>query len=147
MASISTIILGGGLTGLAAGYALTKAGASTEIFEHDSAEGGLSKTIRSRGFSFDLGGHRFFTKKPEIEAFVRNLMGNELIAVPRSSKIFLRNNFFDYPLRPLNAIFGMGIRTTVKIIEDYIAEKVKALRQSPPQLSLEDWVVANFGRT
>jgi protoporphyrinogen oxidase len=41
----------------------------------------------------------------------------------------------------------MGIPTTVKIVEDYIAEKVRGLRQSPPQLSLEDWVVVNFGRT
>ncbi len=147
MRSISTIILGGGLTGLAAGYALTKAGAGTQIFEHASAVGGLSKTIRSNGFRFDLGGHRFFTKEPEIDAFIRNLMGGELITVPRHSKIFLRNNYFDYPLRPLNALFGMGVPTTVKIVEDYIAEKVRGLRHAPPQLSLEDWVVVNFGRT
>src|SRR5208283_4172196 len=109
MRSLSTIILGGGLAGLAAGYALTKAGAGTEIFEHASAVGGLSKTIASNGFRFDLGGHRFFTKEPEIDAIIRELMGAELISVPRHSKIFLRNNYFDYPLRPLNALFGMGI--------------------------------------
>ena len=147
MRSLSTIILGGGLTGLSAGYKLTKSGAGTEIFEQDSVVGGLSRTIRSNGFSFDLGGHRFFTKKPEIDALIRNLMGGELISVPRHSKIFLRNNYFDYPLKPLNALFGMGIPTTVKIVEDYIAEKLRHLRQSPPPLSLEDWVVANFGRT
>ncbi len=147
MRSLSTIILGGGLTGLSAGYKLTKSGASTEIFEEDSAVGGLSRTIRTDGFSFDLGGHRFFTKKPEIDALIRNLMGGELISVPRHSKIFLRNNYFDYPLKPMNALFGMGIPTTIKIVEDYIAEKLKRLKHSPPQLSLEDWVVANFGRT
>ncbi len=147
MRSLSTIILGGGLTGLSAGYKLTKSGASTEIFEQASAVGGLSRTIRTNGFSFDLGGHRFFTKKPEIDALIRNLMGGELISVPRHSKIFLRNNYFDYPLKPMNALFGMGIPTTIKIVEDYIAEKLKRLRHSPPQLSLEDWVVANFGRT
>ncbi|MGD0283870.1 MAG: NAD(P)-binding protein, partial [Dissulfurispiraceae bacterium] len=112
MRFLSTIILGGGLTGLAAGYALTKAGADTEIFELDSAVGGLSRTIRSNGFSFDLGGHRFFTKKPEIDLLIRGLMGEELISVPRKSTIFLRNKYFDYPLRPLNALFGMGIPTT-----------------------------------
>src|SRR5208337_2981109 len=147
MKSLSTIILGGGLAGLAAGYALTKAGVGTEIFEYDSAVGGLSKTIRSNGFRFDLGGHRFFTKEPEVDALIRKLMGSELISVPRHSKIILRNNYFDYPLKPLNALFGMGIPTTVKIVEDYIAEKVRGLRQAPPQLSLEDWVVVNFGRT
>ena len=109
--------------------------------------GGLSKTISCNGFRFDLGGHRFLTKEPEIDALIRKLMGGELISVPRHSKIFLRNNYFDYPLRPLNALFGMGIPTTIKIVEDYIAEKVRGLRQVPPQLSLEDWVVVNFGRT
>ncbi len=147
MRSCSTIILGGGLAGLAAGYGLTKAGAGTEVFEHDSAVGGLSRTIRLNGFRFDLGGHRFFTKKPEIDALIRKLMDGELVSVPRHSKIFLRNNYFDYPLKPLNALFGMGIPTTIKIVEDYIAEKVKGLRQLPPPLSLEDWVVVNFGRT
>ena len=144
---IPTIILGGGLTGLAAGYALAKAGVRTEIFEHDSAVGGLSKTIMSNGFRFDLGGHRFFTKKPEIDAFIRNLMDGELISVPRRSTIFLRNNYFDYPLKPLNALFGMGVPTTVKIVEDYIAEKIRGLRESSQHVSLEDWVVGNFGRT
>ncbi len=147
MRSLSTIILGGGLTGLAAGYALTKAGACTEIYEQDSAVGGLSRTISSNGFRFDLGGHRFFTKEPEIDAFVRKLMGAELISVPRNSTIYLRNSYFDYPLRPLNALFGMGIPTTVKIVEDYITEKLRGLRRAPPPLSLEDWVVVNFGRT
>ncbi len=144
---IPTIILGGGLTGLAAGYSLAKAGVRTEIFEHDAAVGGLSRTIMSNGYRFDLGGHRFFTQNPEINAFIRNLMAGELISVPRKSTIFLRNNYFDYPLKPLNALFGMGIPTTVKIVEDYIAEKIRGLRQSPPHVSLEDWVVGNFGRT
>jgi len=141
------IILGGGLTGLSAGHVLTMAGFRVKVFESDSAVGGLSKTVTNNGFRFDLGGHRFFTKDTKVDKLVRDLMGDEMISVPRHSTIFLRNNYFDYPLRPLNALFGMGIPTTVKIIEDYIAEKVRGLRQAPPRLSLEDWVVSNFGRT
>jgi len=141
------IILGGGLTGLSAGYALTKAGVDVRIFEQSFDIGGLSRTICRDGFRFDLGGHRFFTTKPEIDSFVRNLMGGEMIAVPRKSTIFLRNNYFDYPLKPLNALCDMGIPTAARIIEDYVAEKIKALRKTPQQVSLEDWVIFNFGRT
>jgi len=56
------LILGGGLTGLSAGYILTRAGLKAQVFESDSKVGGLSKTIEKNGFRFDLGGHRFFTK-------------------------------------------------------------------------------------
>lgn len=141
------IVLGGGLAGLAAGYGLAKAGVRTEIFEQGPEPGGLSRTIRRDGYSFDLGGHRFFSTKPGINALIRDLMADELVSVARSSTIFLRGSYFNYPLTPLNAIFGMGIPTTVKIVEDYIAEKIRNMRRVSPQLSLEDWVVGNFGRT
>jgi protoporphyrinogen oxidase len=141
------LILGGGLTGLAAGYVLSNAGLSVAVFEHDHTVGGISKTIEHRGFRFDIGPHRFFTKDPRLEAFVKDLMGDELITVPRKTKIFIRGKYFDYPLEPVNAVFGMGLFTTLKILGDYGLERIKRLFREPELISLEDWVVANFGRT
>lgn len=140
------LILGGGLTGLSAGYVLTKEGLRVKVLEGDSAVGGLSKTIVSNGFRFDLGGHRFFTKNEEINDFVRNLMNGELLSVPRRSKIYMLNRYFDYPLKPFNAILGFGLPTTLKILSDYGNEKLKQLLREPDNVSLEDWVVSNFGR-
>jgi protoporphyrinogen oxidase len=141
------IILGGGLAGLSAGHVLTNAGCRVRVFERDHTIGGLSKTIVKDGFRFDLGGHRFFTMDTVTESFVRDLMADELVTVSRSSKIFMRGNYFDYPLRPLNAIFGMGIPATAKIIADYGLESIKRLIKQRQILSLEDWVVNNFGRS
>ena len=140
------LILGGGLTGLSAGYALTKAGFEIKVFEKDSTVGGLSKTIVHGGFRFDLGGHRFFTRNKKTDDFVRDLMGGELVSVPRKSKIYMRGRYFDYPLKPLNALFGLGIPTTVKIMSDYGAERLKRVFRAKDMVSLEDWVVSNFGR-
>ncbi|MBI5213110.1 MAG: FAD-dependent oxidoreductase [Nitrospirae bacterium] len=140
------IVMGGGLTGLSAGYVLTKAGLGVKVFESDSGVGGLSKTIEHNGFRFDLGGHRFFTKEKRLNDFVEGLMGEELVSVPRKSKIYMRNKYFDYPLKPLNAIFGLGIFTTIEILFDYAAERIKNLIKEPRNISLEDWVVSNFGR-
>jgi protoporphyrinogen oxidase len=140
-------ILGGGLTGLSAGYVLAKAGRKVRVFEHDSEVGGLSKTVMRNGFRFDLGGHRFFSKDEKINDFVRTLMADELIWVHRTSKIYLRRKYFDYPLKPANAIFGLGIPTTMKIMADYGIEKVKRTVKPKENVSLEDWVVSNFGRT
>jgi protoporphyrinogen oxidase len=141
------VILGGGLSGLSTGYVLSNAGFSVKVYERDSVVGGLSKTIDKNGFRFDLGGHRFFTQDEQIDAFVRNLMGNELLTVQRSSKIYLRNKYFDYPLKPINAMFGLGIPTTVRILTDYVRQKTKRTIRNKETVSLEDWVVSNFGRT
>lgn len=141
------MILGGGLAGLSAGYVLSKAGRDVVVLERDGAVGGLSKTIVHGGYRFDLGGHRFFTKKEEISSFVRELMTDELVTVGRSSKIFLRDRFFDYPLKPLNACFGLGIPTSARILADYGIEKFRQIVSDRPCVSLEDWVVRNFGRT
>ncbi|GAB4419408.1 MAG: NAD(P)/FAD-dependent oxidoreductase [Thermodesulfovibrionales bacterium] len=140
------LILGGGLTGLSAGYVLTRAGCRVKVFEGASTVGGLSKTIVKGGFRFDLGGHRFFTKNRKVEDFVKNLMGGELVSVSRKSKIYMRRRYFDYPLKPVNAIFGLGIPTTLKIISDYGSERLRGLIREPANISLEDWVVSNFGR-
>ena len=141
------IIMGGGLTGLSSGYILARSGLNVKVFESDSTVGGLSKTIVRKGFRFDLGGHRFFTKDRKIDDFVKDLMGDELISVPRKSKIYMRGKYFDYPLKPVNAFFGLGLATTTKIICDYGIERYRRLINGPNKVSLEDWVVSNFGRT
>jgi protoporphyrinogen oxidase len=142
-----TIIIGGGLAGLSAGCILSSAGRRVQVFESDETVGGLSKTIVHGGFRFDLGGHRFITNDPALDAFVRDLMAGELVSVPRSSKIYMRGKYFDYPLRPTNAMFGMGVPATAKIMADYGLEKLRQLAGRKPLVSLEDWVVNNFGRT
>jgi protoporphyrinogen oxidase len=141
------LVLGGGLTGLSAGYVLTKAGLEVDLFERDSVVGGLSRTVEKDGFRFDLGGHRFFTNDKKIDDFVRDLMGEELIFVDRKSKIYMRNRYFNYPLKPLNAMFGLGFSTTSRIVADYFIEKLRGSSGKKPHESLEDWVVSRFGRT
>ncbi len=145
------IILGAGLAGLGAGYALSISNSSSAknilVIEADKTVGGLAKTINRNGFRFDLGGHRFKTNKPKIEQLVRNIMGHELLVVNRSSKILLRDKYFDYPLKPLNAISGFGIATTSRILLEYTAGLLKQPFVNEKIVSLEDWVVHHFGRT
>jgi protoporphyrinogen oxidase len=144
--SDQTMILGAGLAGLAAGCVLAKAGRNVLVVEGGSAVGGLSRTIDHEGFRFDLGGHRFITNNRAIEDFVRGLLGGDCLAVPRTSQIRMRGRYFDYPLTPANAVFGMGLRTTARILMDYCAENIRGALSRPPIVSLEDWVVNRFGR-
>lgn len=142
------VILGAGLAGLAAGYVLTRSGTDILIVERDSTVGGLAKTIHHRDFRFDLGGHRFITSNKKIERFVlQEVLKGDALVVTRSSKILLRGKYFDYPLKPLNAISGLGIPTASRIILDYAVEQLRPRFEDTQIVSLEDWVVRHFGRT
>lgn len=142
------IVLGGGLAGLSAGYALARASIPARVIEADSQVGGLSRTITSEcgAFRYDIGGHRFFTRDKHIESFVRGLMGEELLEVGRTSKIFMRGRFFDYPLKPANAVFGLGLGTVAAVVADYTKHAILGSLRRKECVSLEDWVVGKFGR-
>ncbi|GBD98351.1 protoporphyrinogen oxidase [bacterium BMS3Abin07] len=140
------IILGAGLAGLSAGYALANEDRRVVIVEKNPAVGGLAETIHYRGFRFDLGGHRFITKDRCIEALVKDLLDHEFLDVARKSSIRLLNKYFDYPLKPVNALFGVGFSTTLRIIRDYLKERVRDTVSPRDAVSLEEWVVKRFGR-
>jgi len=67
------IIIGAGPAGLTAAYLLLK---ETDIlpviYEESDAIGGISQTVQYKGNRMDLGGHRFFSKSPEVTGFGRN---------------------------------------------------------------------------
>ena len=140
------LILGGGLAGLSAGWALTQAGRRVQLIEGADVVGGLARTVVRNGFRFDLGGHRFFTHNARIEAFVRELLGDELVTVPRSSRIYLQGKWVEYPLRPLGALAGVGARASARILVGYAWASIARRMRPAPLASLEDWVVAQFGR-
>jgi protoporphyrinogen oxidase len=60
------VIVGGGPAGLTAAYALMKAGVAAVVLEKEGQVGGHARTLERDGFLFDIGGHRFFTKIPEV---------------------------------------------------------------------------------
>jgi protoporphyrinogen oxidase len=140
------LILGGGLAGLAAGWALTQAGRRVQVLEGGGTVGGLARTIERDGFRFDLGGHRFLTSDARVERLVRELLGDELITVPRASRIYLRGKWVEYPLKPRSALFALGLLTSAAILLGYASASVARRLRPKPLVSLEDWVVAQFGR-
>lgn len=139
----SVLILGGGPAGLAAAYALCQEGYQVTVLEEAQQVGGISKTVVEGGYRFDLGGHRFFTKIPQVEQVWHQVLGEDFLVRPRLSRIYYRGKFFDYPLKPLNALQTMGIGESVLIVASYLKAKIFPVR---PEESLEDWVANRFGR-
>jgi protoporphyrinogen oxidase len=140
------VIFGGGLAGLATGYILSQNSRRVCLLEAGPTVGGLSRTVARHGFLFDLGGHRFLTTNKKVEKLVLDLLADEYLVVSRTSKIFMFDKYFDYPLKPANAIFGLGVPTTCRILFDYCKEKLMNCFRTPQLVSLEDWIVSQFGR-
>ena len=93
----NVIIIGAGITGLTAGYMLAKSDYIVNVVERNSLHGGLARSIRYEtkegNFTFDIGGHRFFSRNKEVNQFIINLMKDELIRVPRKSRYFFRRKW------------------------------------------------------
>ncbi len=139
-----TVVIGGGPAGLTAAYELKKLKpeAAVTVFEASSHFGGIARTESYKGFRFDIGGHRFFTKVPEVEAMWREVLGSEFLRRPRSSRIFYRNKFFDYPLKPFNAMMTIGLYESIRIGLSYMKWKVFPSKKED---TFEEWVTNRFG--
>ena len=137
------VVIGAGPAGLTAACELVKRGLKPTVLERGDKVGGLARTENYKGFHFDMGGHRFFTKSAEVEAFWRELLAEELLTRSRLSRIFYRNKFFYYPLKPINALLGLGFIESVLIILSYLRWKVFPFRQEE---TFEQWVTNRFGR-
>ncbi len=137
------VIFGAGPAGLTAGYRAVKNGLEPLILESAPGIGGIARTADHNGFLFDLGGHRFFTKFEEVENIWREVLGPELLKRPRLSRIFYKNKFFYYPLKPMNALFNLGIGQSFLVMFSYIASQVHPYKDPA---DFEKWVTNRFGR-
>ena len=140
------VVIGAGPAGLTAAYQLAKAGhaPATTVLESDNVVGGISRTAERDGWRFDIGGHRFFTKVAAVERLWFEILGREeFLLRPRLSRIYYRGKLFDYPLRAMNALKGLGIIEAVRCVASYVWARVR-----PPkdQTKFEGWVSARFGR-
>lgn len=137
-------VIGAGPAGLTAAWCLRdQKHLDLRVYESDSQVGGISKTVHRGFWKFDLGGHRFFSKSEEVnELWDEMLKPSEFLLRPRKSRIFYRSRFFDYPLKPLNALRNLGPIETIRCILSFLSVKI-----SPPkdQSTFEGWVAARFG--
>ena len=137
------VIIGAGPAGLTAALQLTKRGQAPVILEADSVVGGISRTVERNGWRFDIGGHRFFTKVPSVEALWHEILPDaDFLLRPRMSRIFYGGAFYDYPLRAMNALRNLGFVEAVRCVASYGWVRVR-----PPadQTTFEGWTASRFG--
>ncbi len=137
------ICIGAGPAGLTAAHRLTKAGAQVTVLERDPVHvGGISRTEKYKGFRFDVGGHRFFSRSKEINQLWQEILGDQLIMRPRKSRIFYQGKLFDYPLRALDAMTKLGFFESARCMTSYFKARLFPIKDAK---TFEDWVTNQFG--
>jgi len=143
VADTRPVILGAGPAGLTAAYEFTKWGIVPVVLEKESIVGGLSSTRTYKGFYFDTGGHRFFTKAEAVKRVWNEILGTDFLRRPRMSRIYYAGKFFAYPLKPLNALLGLGIWQSIRVLCSYIRWQAAPYQQED---TFEQWVTNRFGK-
>jgi protoporphyrinogen oxidase len=143
----TVLIIGAGPAGLTAAITvlrLSKGKLVPIVLEKDKTYvGGISRTVDYKGYKFDIGGHRFFSKSEEISKFWAEIGGEDMLDRPRLSRIYYDKKFFDYPIKPINAFVNLGPVRSFLILLSYI--KIKLFPYKNPN-TYERWVTNQFGR-
>ena len=137
------VIVGAGPAGLTAAYELCKAGIRSVVLEKDNIVGGIARTVNYKGYHFDIGGHRFFTKVKAVEDMWHEVLGEDFLRCDRLSRIYYNKKFFYYPLRASNALTGLGVCNSFLILLSYLKAQVSP---QMPEETFEQWVSNRFGK-
>ena len=168
------LIIGAGPAGLTAAYELLKKGKDVEVvvFEESDCFGGISRTVEYKGNRMDMGGHRFFSKIPEVNAWWDQMLPMQgapsyddtvldrevplqkngpdpekedrvMLTRHRVSRILFDDKFYDYPVSlKMETLKNMGFITTMKVGFSYLASLV----HKKPDDNLENFYINRFGR-
>ncbi len=137
------VVIGAGPAGLTAAYLLTKQGRNAAVIEADPTYvGGISRTVAYKGFLFDIGGHRFFSRSKEIVELWREILPDDFIERPRLSRIYYGGRYYSYPLKAFEALRNLGLIQSSLCMLSYLKSRMLPKKDVR---SFHDWVANQFG--
>ena len=136
-------VAGGGPAGLTAAYQAAKAGLSPIVLERSEYMGGIARTINYKGYRFDIGGHRFFTKVQKVQELWVEILGDAFLWRPRMSRIYYNEKFFSYPLKPVDAFLKLGPIQSAACVASLLGSKIRPIRD---ETGFDAWVINRFGK-
>ncbi len=141
--SSAVVVIGAGPAGLTAAYELSKRHIQPVVLEQSAQVGGIARTEVYKGYRFDIGGHRFFTKVEAVQHLWKEILGDDFVKVPRLSRIYYKGGYFNYPLEAKDTLRQLGLKESAQIMLSYAKVKLFPCKQEE---TLEEWVTNRFGR-
>ncbi|MCK4643210.1 FAD-dependent oxidoreductase [bacterium] len=132
------LILGGGVAGMNVMAHLRRKHDVT-LLEKESSPGGLLRSFKDNGFTYDITGHLIHSLTGEFQKFI-SAAGIELQNIKRKAAVFVENKYIDYPIQLNIPQLSTDMKNT---ITDQIlkSEPLSVSRE----LDFETWVRSIFG--
>lgn len=136
------LIVGAGLAGLSTAYHLS--GIPYRLYEREQEVGGLCRSYKKDGFTFDYTGHLLHFRQAEIKALVEKLLAGKLQKHARQSFVYSHRTYTEYPFQ-VNT-FGLPPEVVRECLMGFIATLTNQQAGPPPQdRSFKEWILDNLG--
>ncbi len=139
------VILGGGVSGLAAAWKLAEANIPVVVLEKNAVVGGMAGTFSYKGYLLDYGPHKIYSQLPIFQE-VKQFLSSDLLSVEKTSKIRLRGKYLPYPFGMTNLLFTLGPVAALSSGMSYGATTFLNFFRTFHDTSYEDYIVNRFGR-
>jgi len=142
---VTTAILGGGLSGLTLARLLHERGEEIIVLEAEPQIGGLCRSRKDRGFTFDTGGsHIIFSKDDEVLAFMRRMIAGNEQRNDRNTKIYYKGRYVKYPFE--NGLYDLPEEDRFFCINGFIRTLIAVEKgEVPPPKNFREWIAYTFG--
>jgi len=139
------VVLGGGITGLAAAGTLTAAGTDCLVLEREPEPGGHCRSLTDGGYTFDYSGHFLHSSDAETASWIGALPGVSWIEAVRDARVWLRGALTPYPFQA--NLHGHAPEFIRRCLEDFAAERIReTIRGIPAPGNFSAWLRSRFGR-
>jgi protoporphyrinogen oxidase len=141
-------VIGGGLTGLSAALRAAELGAQVEIFEAEPAIGGLATSYTlGDSYTFDIGPHSFYPRRPDIAQFFEELMGDNILRIDIRGAIYRGGILYQYPWSVPDFLSKARMTTRAVYLFDYLLARMRfAASRKEGAANLEEWCINRFGK-
>jgi protoporphyrinogen oxidase len=140
------LILGGGVTGLAAARALDAAGEDFLVLEREAEAGGWCRSIFAGRYTFDMSGHFLHTSDPEARDWILGVPGVPWRSVSRDARVWLRERLTPYPFQV--HLKGHAPAFVSRCLRDFAAERIRAaVHGERPPGHFAGWLLQRFGKS
>ena len=149
--SYDVTILGGGWAGICSAYEIKKLNPNLDIVileaRSRNERGGLLRTEKVEGFSFDVGGpHMLFSRNEKILSEIISILGENVSVRSRMNSIYFNGKYIPYPFE--NGISSLEPEMRVKFGLGIIQSMIKLTQNSGWRPNtFHDWMLGFFGES
>jgi protoporphyrinogen oxidase len=140
-------VIGGGVTGLACAYKLSKAGFDVTLFESETKAGGLAKNFGSDGWHFELGPHNIHTQNELVLDFLKAELGDDLKERVVNTLLYFHGQKVSYPLKGLDVLTNLEPGKMLLTGWDFFITRLRAFLFGIQETKhFDEWIIRRFGK-